>query len=298
MLGKKTIEKEIGKGICLFPFEPKNIKENSINLSPSEYAWTMGNGNVAYNKEKLDFQYTKKSQEEGKVIKKFQKGDSAIITTLGNIKTIILLPHSTTLIQTKEVVGINNYLGGTVHSKVGLVSLGIGHIGTMLGPNFCGHLLIAIHNITDDLISLNINETFVSVALYYLTSKVEKNNPHMTGHLDKFSSLGIKLKDEERVFLSEDWKMDFNSIKTNMKDTEAYRKFISQMETESFFSTKKGKITLLALLTILFIGLLIGSYFYDRHTGKNFWFEKAISIFTTVVLVPIITFITSKISRH
>lgn len=85
---------------------------------------------------------------------------------------IVLLPHTTTLIETTEVLGVTNNIGGALHSKVGLVSKGIGHIGTMLGPGYCGHLLIALHNITDDAIAIKVGSTFVSLAFDYLTTQV------------------------------------------------------------------------------------------------------------------------------
>ena len=68
--------------------------------------------------------------------------------------------------ETKEVLSLNNYIGGTYHAKVGIVSKGMGHIGTMIGPNFSGDSLIAFHNVSDDLIVLKVGESFVSVVFH------------------------------------------------------------------------------------------------------------------------------------
>ena len=46
MFSKYDIEKELGKGISIVPFKKENIKENSINLSASQYAWTMSEGAI------------------------------------------------------------------------------------------------------------------------------------------------------------------------------------------------------------------------------------------------------------
>ena len=46
MLSRRDIEKELGKGINIVPVIRENFKENSINLTASKNAWTMGNGTV------------------------------------------------------------------------------------------------------------------------------------------------------------------------------------------------------------------------------------------------------------
>ena len=43
MLSRRDIEKELGKGINIVPVIRENFKENSINLTASKNAWTMGN---------------------------------------------------------------------------------------------------------------------------------------------------------------------------------------------------------------------------------------------------------------
>ena len=46
MLSRRDIEKELGKGINVFPLQKDNIKENSINLTASTYAWTLGTATI------------------------------------------------------------------------------------------------------------------------------------------------------------------------------------------------------------------------------------------------------------
>lgn len=148
MLSRRDIEKELEKGINIVPIIRDNFKENSINLTASQNAWTMGSGTVYW------FGGTKFSVHEPtgkKRAKTFSRGSNCVFWDKQGDQHnsyIVLLPHSTTLIETSEVLGVANNIGGALHSKVGLVSKGIGHIGTMLGPGYCGHLLIALHNIT------------------------------------------------------------------------------------------------------------------------------------------------------
>lgn len=46
MLSKRDIEKELGKGINIYPVIRDNFKENSINLTASANAWTQTNATV------------------------------------------------------------------------------------------------------------------------------------------------------------------------------------------------------------------------------------------------------------
>ncbi|MGU9409618.1 hypothetical protein ACV31O_07970 [Clostridium perfringens] len=141
------------------------------------------------------------------------------------------------MIETKEVIGIDKYIGGTYHSKVGIVSLGIGHIGTMVGPNFCGHSLIAIHNVSDYPLKIDINDTIVSVIFYNLETPINSNNATQNGHLDKMSTLGIKLSDDELKVINEDWKKDIVKIREKMNSSsefKAYKKKILKRKFESF----------------------------------------------------------------
>ena len=146
MLSRYDIIKELKKGgISIYPFNEEHLKENSYNLTASEYAWSMGSGKVYYDKKEKKFSLIYDSQKTEIEIK---KTDKAVYD-----KQIIFLPHSTTLVVTKETIAVENYIGGAYHSKVGLVNYGLGHIGTMLGPNFCGQSLIALHNVTDEVIT-------------------------------------------------------------------------------------------------------------------------------------------------
>ena len=50
MFSRFDIEKEIGKGINIYPFHEQNIKENSINLTLSHNAWAMTDGIIVKDK--------------------------------------------------------------------------------------------------------------------------------------------------------------------------------------------------------------------------------------------------------
>ena len=48
MLSNIDIENELGRGINIFPLKKENIKENSINLTISKYAWSLGQGCIKH----------------------------------------------------------------------------------------------------------------------------------------------------------------------------------------------------------------------------------------------------------
>ena len=134
MLSRKDIENELGKGINIYPLHNKNIKGNSINFTIGKNAWSLGSGKIVKN---TNGKWIMAPEiDNGRKIVDIKSGKSAIIHDGKNYNKLILLPHTTTIVETSEVIGVNNYIGGTLHSKVGIVAKGIGDIGTMLGPNF------------------------------------------------------------------------------------------------------------------------------------------------------------------
>lgn len=240
MLSRRDIEKELGKGINIYPVIRDNFKENSINLTASQNAWTMGNCTVYHNGED---NFSLEETKQKKKARTLTKGDSCIFEEKENgkkhTKYIVLLPHSTTLIETTEVIGVDSYIGGALHSKVGLVSKGIGHIGTMLGPGYCGHLLVALHNITDEVMAIKVGSTFVSLAFDYLTTQVIRTSSTISGHLDKFPELGIRIDEGTRSFLTEDWKCNIEGIREKMQESLAYKEYRKHIRNNTWKECKK-----------------------------------------------------------
>ncbi len=99
-----------------------------------------------------------------------------------------LPPKSTIQILTKESLWVSGRVGGTLHSKVLLVSKGLSHISTTLDPGWYGPLLITFHNNRDQPILLRGDETFVT--LVFLTV----NTPTKTKPRKSKFSINILLK--------------------------------------------------------------------------------------------------------
>lgn len=243
MLSKHDIQKEmLNGGIAVVPFNIKNLKENSLNLCTSDFAYTMSDYTGEYYGSKITI----------------KKGESAVVDIKGK-KVIILPPQTAVLINTKEVIFVTNNIGGAYHSKVGITAKGISHIGTMLGPNFKGHSLICLTNNTNKITSLDVGESFISITFNYLKTPLNEENPTSNAHEDKYPALGIH---EERMdILNEDWKSKSEAIIRKFKKEADYEELKSEYHKElndrlrDFFTLKKiiGSTVVVAILVIIII---------------------------------------------
>lgn len=295
MLSKFDIQKELGKEICVFPLDLSNIKENSINLCAGKFAWSMATREVFFSEKENDknrrFSLTEDSEHCISV--KIEKGKSAILKGNNGEQYILILPLSTTLIETKEVLAVSSKIGGTYHSKVGLVSKGLGHIGTMVGPNYSGDSLIALHNVSNELLVLSVGESFVSVVFHYLNTPFTYSNPTTSGHTDKFSSLGIEVSETELTELNQDWKKKFEEVQRRMCETEAYQvlqKELKEQRIKNFrrFFCKRNIITIAVTIVVLILLYDLAALF-DQKSGETIWVDRYFSVGFSGIFVAIFT---------
>lgn len=294
MLSKYDILKELGKGISIFPLKECNIKENSINLSASKFSWATTSCDIYIDEDEVDknkkFSLTQDETHNKKI--SIVKNNSAVIKDCKN-EYIILLPLSTTLIETQEVLSTNSYIGGTYHSKVGMVSKGLGHIGTMVGPNFSGDSLIAVHNTSQNLIVIKVGETFVSVVFHYLNTSYEPINPTISGHTEKFAELGLKVSEDDLVILNEDWKKRFEEVSYKMCQSDDYVRLQKKLKEQQnkkikkYFCKKNIFVSIFAI--ILLVGLFIVAQVVDNHSGNTLWTDRYINVGCSGIIIVIIS---------
>lgn len=299
MLSRKDIENELGKGINIYPLHNKNIKGNSINFTIGKNAWSLGSGKIIKN---TNGKWIMAPEiDNGRKIVDIKPGKSAIIHDEKKHNKLILLPHTTTIVETSEVIGVNNYIGGTLHSKVGIVAKGIGDIGTMLGPNFCGHLMISLHNISDKIIELPVGETFVSLVFFYLKTPDNTINTNMSGHVDKLAELGINIDQKTREYLTEDWKMSLDGIKYKMTRSNEYKELVSKIKQEKYSKLKSYFNWQNALLIFAYIALSIIMVIFAKHFDNKYnttvWSERAYTIIISGIIVPLII-ASGKLFKH
>lgn len=304
MLSKTDIINELGKGICIFPLNSENIKENSINLCASKFAWVTQNASVFIcEKEKNKDKYfsLQKDNKHNKEIK-LKKGESAVVLDKFGNSYIVLLPLSTTLIETQEVLSVNSYVGGTYHSKVGMVSKGIGHIGTMVGPNFSGESLISLHNPTRDLIIIKVGDSFVSVVFHYLDTPYHQLNPTVGGHIDKFSQLGLKVTDEQLTELSADWKKKIEDVRYKMCQSEEFKKLQIECKKQKVELLKKffnkRNIIICSVSIVVLVGLYFVAYYLDKGTNNTAWVDRYFNVGFSGVLVTIISVVAKVLKNN
>lgn len=143
ILSERDIITELGRDILIYPFKQENLIGCCLWLTASEYAYSIKLKNL------LTIQTDSQSNKQ---FLNLPKGD-------------------TILVWTNESISLSAFFCGSVHSKVSLVTKQVGHIGTKVNPNWLGILAIALHNLSDTDIRIDINETIAYLRFYRLSSK-------------------------------------------------------------------------------------------------------------------------------
>lgn len=307
MLSKLDIYQELGNGINIVPLRPENIKENSINVSISQYAWLNADATVCWCGDE-EFHLEGRVPTGKKVQHRytFRKGARAIFelrdrSSKTTKEFLILLPHQTTVVETLEVIGLGERIGGAVHSKVGIVAKGIGDTGTMLGPGYCGHLMLSLHNITDDVIALHVESTVVSLTFDYLSSPVQRTSATSSSHHDRLLQAGFALTEEDNNHFTADWKTNLSDLRKRTKESPEYKvirsakwKTIGEIARE-WLSPKR----LLGVLSFCAVIVLLGfmAVWADKVTNSATWEDRYWTLVIGGVLCYFIPAILSRIRR-
>ena len=258
MFSKINIQKSLGKGIVLLPFEEKNIKEilkeNSLNLTVSKWAWKLTLSDMP-----------QETIESGEALKqqKFEEARYCYIATKDGNGYIVLEPFSTTIVITNEFLAIGNSIGGTIHMRVGTAALGVGHVSTMLGPSYMGRLSVPLHNPTNKPICLKVGDQFLSIIFHRLKTRIKESNHTSKSHIEKFTKWGIKLTDEQQKEIYQEDLKDMKICVAEMNKSEYFRTYKHELSwgyrfqrsVKNFFEQNKifKYIFLVPLIIVLFI---------------------------------------------
>ena len=258
MFSKINIQKSLGKGIVLLPFEEKTIKEtlkeNSLNLTVSKWAWKLTLSDMPQD-----------TIESGEPLKqqRFEEARYCYIATKDGNGYIVLEPFSTTMVITNEFLAIGNSIGGTIHTRVSTAALGVGHISTMLGPSYMGRLSVPLHNPTNKPICLKVGDQFLSIIFHRLKTRIKESNHTSKSHIEKFTKWGIKLTDEQQ---KEIYQEDLKDMKI----------CVAEMNKSEYFRTYKHELS--------------WGYRFQRSV-KNFFKQNKIFIYTFLVSLIIVLFL-------
>ncbi|MBR4436043.1 MAG: hypothetical protein IKZ82_05785 [Clostridia bacterium] len=236
MLSIEDIYKEMGKNIFVCPLSIDNFRDNSIDLTASKFAWNAKGGNL-----------TDKDE-----------------------KNINIPPHQTACILTNEAIYVTKRIGGTYHSRVSLAKRGLGHIGTMLDPEYCGQSLIVLHNMTDSDITIGVGDRLVSLVFYYLSTPIhEAVLATPPSHKDKVAKMDSDNR-YEKWLNNNQWVNNPKLLKRQFKEkySEAFNKNRTDYARKSF--VKKLFTNKMFIKYSMFFGIVGAAFF-----AINRWFTPS-----------------------
>lgn len=225
LLSDTDIKKELGRNIFIYPLDLDNLKGSSINLRASKLAWSLS-------LEKSTFDVSNNE--------------------------IIIPAHDTVLVETEETLFVTNKISGSYHSRVNLVSKGIGHIGTTLDPEWVGPSLIALHNTSKLEKRINVGDSIVSIMFYYLKSKSIKKNTNTAGRPELLND--FRLSDEEKHWLDEEWRKDSNKLKEKLVNSKEYKKLLKERINKYQRFTNPWTVNILCLFICFLAGIVLYNY--------------------------------------
>ncbi|MEH2114366.1 hypothetical protein [Nostoc sp.] len=221
VLSYQDIIRELGRGILFHPLKPGSVKACDLCLTASEYAYAIGQ------QKRLTIETESNQDQPGKEKKFFY-----------------IPPRDTALVWTDESVWLSNRFRGPLYSVVEPVSEGLGHIGTRVNPCWTGILCIALHNVSDKAIRINVRDVkrpIAYLAIEKLSSKYSSNrNSDISARLDLLRG---RLNSQEIT--------DYFNQKENtwMKgDTEILKKLMLDSDEYKEISRKGFKDALLGFL--------------------------------------------------
>ncbi|USK68411.1 dCTP deaminase domain-containing protein [Peribacillus asahii] len=207
MLSDSDIKKLISqKEIVITNYDEKNLTPLGYNLTPTEFILSIKNQLlVKIHNEELE-------------------------------KYCYIEPNDTVLIMTREAIAVSKNIAGTFHAKVGMVSLGFGHISTTLDPLWRGPLLISLNNPTnkrlkftlakikkvegeksEDIDYTYLHKSFITLIFHKLTSPTLVAHDNKPGRFDQLTHVvqkQVKPKGWRKLLF---WKRQ-NQHFANLKD--------------------------------------------------------------------------------
>ncbi|MFM7405722.1 MAG: hypothetical protein ACKO3K_03370 [Cuspidothrix sp.] len=220
VLSYQDIIRELGKGILFHPLKPGSIKACELCLTASEYAYAIG------------LQQRLPIETESNPDNPSQKQ-----------KFFHIPPRDTALVWTDEAVELSNQFRGPLYSVVKLVSEGLGHIGTRVNPTWSGVLCIALHNLSDKEVRINVRDVENPIA-HLAIEKLSSKSQNVT-HRSSDARLDVLIARPNAQEIN-----DYFAQKQNTwmkRDSDLLRKLM--VESDEYKKLKKGvKDTLLGFL--------------------------------------------------
>jgi deoxycytidine triphosphate deaminase len=220
VLSDRDIIRELGRSILFHPLKPGSIKACDLCLTASEYAYAIGK------KQRLTIETEPKKDKPGEEQKFF-----------------LIPPRDTALVWTDESVWLSNQFRGPLYSVVDRVSNGLGHIGTRVNPCWSGVLCIALHNVSDEAVRINVRD--VKQSIVYLAIEKLSSNSSSNSKPDNPARLDVLSEQPNRQEIDIYFNKKENSWMRG--DTDRLKKLM--LESDEYKKLKRGvHDTLLSLL--------------------------------------------------
>ncbi|AFM27811.1 dCTP deaminase [Desulfomonile tiedjei] len=181
-----------------------------------------------------------------------------------------LPPRSTIQILTKESVWVSSRIGGTLHSRVSLVSKGLSHISTTVDPGWTGPLLITLRNTLDREFKLKKDDRLVTMVLYRTQRRAK-------GRHKKPDFLRDILIDQVKEQIQEEVDEYMERIKPVLGDTELLKSFRKAVEAANQPMSSKianSARRTMTLNAVKYFGLGVLYILGLAILGINFYWDK------------------------
>ncbi len=273
---KKISEQEI----VIEPYRQSNVTPVGYNLSFTKFIYSV-------NKKTFVSTYT---CIEKKTIDDVDHNDEIIYCEIDSNDTLLIL--------TEEAVWVSRNIAGTFHSKVKIVSKGLGHISTTLDPNWEGPLLISLNNPTKNKIKLPIGkkldtgivEFYTFVTLIFHSTETESSGKHdnKSSRIDILKEIISPLTEQKEyeelikiiktVSANESIPVNIGSANSTTDKTERINKF--RIKYHDFFNSLNSNIDMMTK-----ISKTINKTIEDNRKAKNF---RSWLIFLNISLILVV----------
>lgn len=264
-LSDRQLLKYLGDKIFIFPFNEKNLKGSTFNLTASQFAYYVDD----------------------------KKNQVSVLTEDNRIK---FPPYRIVNILTQECIFVEKNFCGTYHTKVSCIKKGLSSISTTLDPMYHGASLISITNLTEKELDIEVGDTFASLMLYKMHRSTGNLHDNPPSRLDISKSTIDRydyIKDnEKKIDANKKLKELINApYYSNLRILKKEVKKIKKDLDKDMYS--KYNWLLLALIQLIIV-LAVGFYTKDQITNKNI---QVIVPFSIMIVNGIILTIKEYINR-
>ncbi len=251
MLSDNDIYKYLGRRIGIYPLSEESIQGSCVELSTSDMAWSVNTkGNCC---------------SDGK---------------------IVIHPHESIIVLTKETVYVDNKFAGYCLLKVSIQANGIASICAPVKPGWIGKLFVRLYNTSDEEYEIEVGKRFIVMTVHKLRAKCGESTAKANARPDLLSNLGIRLSNEEQTRINRGYNADPKKLFKEMHKDEIYKEII-----------KSKKRTIKAIIPIFFIMLLVLIAVIVNAFMKEQPFANVLTTITIAVLTAFCTaYFTMKLS--